>query len=134
MASEPSTPNTATTAGGGHDPGRVSVRNDTATTVCGWCANRFTPAGRQHWCSDRCRQAAWRNRQRTPRPSGVVIIKGDIIYECPQCETRYLNERRCADCNSWCRNIGPGGPCPHCDEPVTITDISNPPTSPATGR
>ncbi len=38
-----------------------------------------------------------------------------VIYECPECETRYLNERRCPDCQLFTRRIGPGGTCPHCD-------------------
>jgi len=46
------------------------------------------------------------------------------IYECPDCETRYLDERRCPDCNLFCRRIGSGGPCPHCDEPVALTELT----------
>jgi hypothetical protein len=47
------------------------------------------------------------------------------IYECPDCETRYLDERRCPDRNLFCRRIGPGGPCPHCDEPVAHTELDS---------
>ncbi|HZW44895.1 MAG TPA: hypothetical protein VFF32_10955 [Dermatophilaceae bacterium] len=47
-----------------------------------------------------------------------------VIYECPECETRYLDERRCPDCNLFTRRIGPGGSCPHCDEPVAQTDLT----------
>jgi hypothetical protein len=43
-----------------------------------------------------------------------------VIYECPDCETRYLNQRRCPDCNLSCRRIDTGGTCPHCDEPVAV--------------
>lgn len=50
------------------------------------------------------------------------------IYECPDCEQRYLNERRCPDCNLFCRRIDLGGSCPHCDEPVAISDLAVAPT------
>ncbi len=45
------------------------------------------------------------------------------IYECPDCETRYVDERRCPDCNLFCRRIGTGGNCPHCDEPVAHKEL-----------
>jgi hypothetical protein len=48
-----------------------------------------------------------------------------VIYECPDCETRYLDERRCPDCNLFCRRIGTGGTCPHCDEPVAHDELTN---------
>ena len=47
-----------------------------------------------------------------------------VIYQCPECEQRYLNERRCPDCQLFCRRVGPGGLCPHCDEPVAVTDLA----------
>ena len=57
------------------------VRNKTATTattVCGQCGARFTPAGRRRWCSDACRQSAWRQRRAAPRPTQPAKI--DTIY------------------------------------------------------
>jgi hypothetical protein len=45
------------------------------------------------------------------------------IYQCPECDERYLGQQRCDDCGTFCRRIGPGGPCPHCDEPVAINDL-----------
>jgi hypothetical protein len=53
-----------------------------------------------------------------------------VVYECPDCETRYLNQRRCQDCNLFCRRIDTGGHCPHCDEPVALSDLAEP-TPPA---
>jgi len=92
----------------------TSVRNDTetiATTVCAHCGSSFTPAGRRRWCSDACRQAAWRRRRAAPRrPTQPAKI--DTVYECPRCQTRYLGEQRCDDCNTWCRRLGPGSHCP----------------------
>jgi hypothetical protein len=47
------------------------------------------------------------------------------IYECPACEQRLLGEQRCPDCGIFGRRIGAGGTCPHCQEPVAITDLLN---------
>jgi hypothetical protein len=104
----------------------MAVRNDTATT-CGQCGAPYTPTGRRQWCSDACRQAAWRRRHQQPRPA--LPAATDTIYQCPRCDTRYLNEQRCGDCNTWCRKLGPGGLCPHCDEPVATTDLLPSPTT-----
>ncbi len=46
------------------------------------------------------------------------------VFQCPECEGRYIDERRCPDCNLFCRRIDLGGCCPHCDEPVAISDLS----------
>jgi hypothetical protein len=97
------------------------VRDDAATTACGLCGLGFQRLGRQRFCSRVCRQAAWR-RQRSA-PVEPVVAKADTVFECPQCEARYLGDQRCSDCNTWARRIGPGGLCPCCDEPVAITDL-----------
>jgi hypothetical protein len=54
--------------------------------------------------------------------TGIGVGIG-VVYECPECETRTLNERRCPDCNLFTRRIGSGGTCPHCEEPVAISDL-----------
>jgi hypothetical protein len=105
-------------------PTVTSVRNDTdttATSVCTQCGTSFSPVGRRRWCSDACRQSAWRRRRAAPRPTQPAKI--DTVYECPQCQTRYLGTQRCQDCNTWCRRIGPGGSCPHCDDLVAVSDL-----------
>ena len=101
----------------------TAVRDDAATT-CGVCGTRFVAVGRQRFCSTSCRQTAWRRHRSAPVVP--VVAKADVVYECPNCETRYLGEQRCDDCNTWCRRIGPGGCCPSCDEPVAIVDLLNP--------
>ena len=78
-------------------------RNDGVTIPCPICHQAFRPAGRRRFCSDACRQAAWRARQpvppvipgthRSPRPA--------TIYECPACETRFLGEQYCPDCHTF---------------------------------
>jgi hypothetical protein len=45
------------------------------------------------------------------------------IYVCSSCEQRFLAERRCDDCNRFCRSLGLGGLCPHCDEPVLLAEL-----------
>jgi hypothetical protein len=50
-----------------------------------------------------------------------------VVYECPDCEARYLDERRCPDCQLFCRRVDRGGPYPHCDEPVALSDLADSP-------
>ena len=93
------------------------------TMRCTHCGAAFTASGRRRYCGDACRQAAWRHRHLTPPPPIAPVRRADIVYQCPDCDTRYLGEQRCADCNTWCRRLGAGAPCPHCDEPVTLDDL-----------
>jgi hypothetical protein len=100
------------------------VRNVSITASCGVCG-RPVPAGRaRRWCSDACRQAAFRIRRAAPAPAQPTKV--DTVYECPECEARYLGEQRCEDCNRWCRRLGPGGSCPHCDGVVVLGDFLRP--------
>jgi hypothetical protein len=102
-------------------------RDDAGTMTCPVCQTRFAPAGRQRYCSDRCRKTAFRRRhQDPPVPVGVPGARPrreHTIYECPDCDQRYLGDQWCHDCNRPCRRIGPGGPCPHCCEPVAVADL-----------
>jgi len=113
----------------------TSVRNDTettATTVCAQCGAQFTPVRRRRWCSDACRQSAWRQRQAAPLPTQPAKI--DTVYECPQCQTRYLGTQRCEDCNTWCRRVGPGGPCARTAMTLWPSKTLSPTTSTAPGH
>ena len=47
-----------------------------------------------------------------------------VVYECPECEERYLAERRCPDCQLFTRRLGRGGNCPHCEEPLAISELA----------
>ena len=117
----PGPPGTAT-------PWRNDSRNDTAVP-CPACGRPFTPSGRRRWCSDACRQAAWRHRHHAPGPAAGLLAAAPpsrdatIIYQCDECDERYIDDQWCHECNRPCRRIGPGGPCPHCDEPVAINDL-----------
>jgi hypothetical protein len=102
----------------------TTCRNDSVTIGCPRCGRPFTPAGRQRFCSAACRQAAWRHRHAPPVPPlPTRAPRLATVYECPACGGRFLGEQRCPDCRQFCRRIGPGGPCPHCDEPVALADL-----------
>ena len=105
-------------------PLRNDARNDSGPRPCPVCQQPFIPRGRGRVCSAACRQAAWRQRHPPPLPRMPERTpRRDTIYECPSCGTRYLGEQRCPDCGIFCRRIGSGGPCPHCDEPVALVDL-----------
>jgi hypothetical protein len=117
-------------------PVRNDGRNDTAphlpAMTCVLCsAPRLS--GRGRYCSAACRQRAFRLRH-TALPSleeGLLrtalrrrdALTEHTVYECPLCDTRYLGERRCPDCNRFCRAVGLGGACPDCDQPVLLSDL-----------
>lgn len=69
--------------------------------------------------------AAHRARHRTDAPLGLADPRAmaQSVYACPGCEQRFLGERRCPECNLFCRSLGPGGECPCCGEPVAISDL-----------
>jgi len=99
-------------------------RDDGVTIACPCCGRGFRPLGRRRFCSAACRQAAWRRRQQAPSPPlPLAVSRRATIYACPTCETRYLGTQYCPECSQFCRRIGPGGPCPHCEEPVALADL-----------
>jgi hypothetical protein len=98
------------------------VRYDSVTMICPVCDREFPAQGRRRYCSDACKQHAWRDRHTLPSLSRRPA-RTDTVYLCPQCETRYLGEQRCPDCNLFAQSLGPGAPCPHCEEPIAISDI-----------
>ena len=123
-------------------------RDDRATTVsstepgqplpqllCPVCWTPFTKIGRQLYCTQTCRKTAWKRRNATPVEVTEPVVPQGIrrldvtIYECPTCNTRYHGEQWCHDCNQPCTRVGLGGLCPHCDEPVAISDLIDTPTT-----
>jgi hypothetical protein len=102
---------------------------------CPICQTGIVPA-RARYCSDACKQRAYRLRQAAAPPANLPAATADpqrrqalaahTVYECPTCEVRLLGERRGPDCHIFCRRLGLGGPCPHCDEPVLLADILPP--------
>jgi predicted amidophosphoribosyltransferase len=113
----------------------MALRNESrnGTTTCPACGQPFPRTGRRRWCSDACRQAAWRRRHPTPATTSPALppprqpTRETTIYQCPECQNRYLGQQRCDDCGTFCYRIGPGGTCPHCDEPVATSDLTTGP-------
>ena len=105
-----------------------SSRNVNVTEQeCAACRGPL-PAGRaRQWCSDACRQGAYRNRH-TPTVTAPTIPaktprRPHTIYQCPNCETRLLGTQRCQDCGAFMTRIGYGGTCPCCEEPLTFDEL-----------
>jgi hypothetical protein len=94
--------------------------------ICLRCGVAFVASGRRRYCSDACKQADWRARHGGADPAPrAAVPPAAVVYECPECEQRYLGVRRCDDCGLFCRRLGPGGLCPHCDEPVAHADLDS---------
>jgi hypothetical protein len=106
---------------------RNDARNETA--ACPACGAVFTQAGCRRYRSDACRQAAWRRRHAgdpctVPPPPPRRSRREGSIYQCPDCDTRYLSQQWCPDCTRPCRRLGPGGCCP-CGELLTVAELLN---------
>ncbi len=100
-----------------------------AVTVrpCPVCHESFEARRRACYCSDRCWQKAFRGRHQAEVPEVPVPPKGAkrpvTVHECDSSGERALGEQYCADCGTFMRAIGRGGPCPHCDGAVAIKDL-----------
>lgn len=109
-------------------PSGDDMETTSPTASCPVCTADFIRVRRQRFCSDNCRRTAWRRRHTAARPGPPAIPaagarRDATIYECDECETRYLGEQWCQQCVRPCRRIGYGGLCPHCDEPVAVRDL-----------
>ena len=98
------------------------MRYDSVTMTCLTCGKDFAARGRRRYCSGACKQKAWRDHHAALPSPPKRRPRAETVYECPQCDARSLGERRCPDCNLFTRSLGPGL-CPHCDEPIAISDI-----------
>lgn len=100
--------------------------------ACPVCQTPITSA-RARYCSDACKQRAYRRRQPDTTPLDLDALTADLrsrqtlvartVYECPTCETRLLGEQRGPDCHVFCRRLGLGGACPRCDDLVTLAEL-----------
>lgn len=109
-------------------PDPADARPDHACPVC----RATLTSARARYCSDACKQRAYRLRQ-TGSPVELDALTAELrscqalvtrtVYECPACEARFLGEQRCPDCHVFCRRLGLGGLCPHCDDPVTLAEL-----------
>ena len=95
------------------------------------CTNQLDSA-RSIYCSPACKQRCYRARRASPRlakvgthpPKRVRTARvAHSVYECSSCGERFVGLRRCPDCNLFLANLGLGGTCVHCDEPLLLTEL-----------
>lgn len=104
------------------------------STTCQVCGKEFLARRRDaRFCSPACTQKAFRLRHQEPiqppAPLPQQLPMAVKVYQCPACETRYLGQQRCPECGVFCKLLGPGGECPHCGEPVAVSDFDLPAVS-----
>ena len=105
---------------------------DAATPTCPVCAG-LLPSARAHYCSEACKQPAYRlrHRERTATEAAaraaelkrLCTLVAHTLYECPVCGERSLGVQRCPDCHRFGRALGLGGACPHCDELILSAEL-----------
>ncbi len=102
----------------------------TATPLCLACQTPLPAVtGRQTYCDQACRQAAYRRRHPPAERTTAQALpkaasrRANTVYACPDCETRYLGQQRCDDCNTFATRLGQGGTCPDCGEIVTVEEL-----------
>jgi len=109
------------------NPAAGPSRDETATRSCPVCQRPFTATGRRTYCSPACRKTAFRRRHQQPLAAITIPAarprREFTVYECPTCEEHLLGEQRCPTCGIFARRLDIGGPCPHCDQPVTLHDL-----------
>lgn len=105
--------------------GYGSVTAAPAERRCPVCGKR-PDRPRATYCSDAHRQLAYRRRRDAPSPPPRRLPRHLVVYQCPRCEERFLGTQRCETCNVFCRSLGAGGLCPHCDQPVAASDLLTP--------
>lgn len=103
--------------------------NGNVTVSCLVCVEPLPPGRKsRRYCSDACRQAAWRRRHEDSREPPALQPREPrrpvSVYICPKCETRYLGEQYCPDCHDFCEGAGVGGYCPCCDQPVGYRELA----------
>ncbi len=110
-------------------PGRAGSPSchDGVTMLCPVCQQTFTPIGRQKYCGDPCRAAAYR-RRRDAGGATVVVPKAQprrpvTVYECDGCGARELGIQRCELCGLFMRRVGLGGLSPCCGEAVAVNEL-----------
>jgi hypothetical protein len=93
---------------------------------------KLLDSARSIYCSPACKQRCYRARHASPHRATVGThppkrVRTDrvahSVYECPSCGERFVGLRRCPDCNLFLANLGLGGACVHCDEPLLLTEL-----------
>ena len=108
----------------------TAARAATGQAICPACGLGFTRVRRQAYCTPACRQAAWRARQGYPAatvptmPAPAGKTRRDVtVYQCTECDERYLGVQWCPDCQRPCTRVGLGGLCRECGEPTTVDEL-----------
>lgn len=52
-------------------------------------------------------------------------LEAHTLFECPTCDERQLGQRRCGDCQRFCRALGLAAECTACGELVLLTELFN---------
>jgi hypothetical protein len=88
---------------------------------------------RARYCSAACRQRAYRLRHRVGAAVDFDALRRTLerqrsllahtVYVCPSCDARLVGERRCPECQLFCRQLGLGGTCPDCQTPVLLAEL-----------
>ena len=116
-------------------PDPADDQGDTGVRGRRWCpvCQTAIASARARSCSDACTQRASRLRQTDSTPLDLDALTADLrarhalvtrtVDECPACEARFLGDQRCPACHVFCRRLGLGGRCPHCDDPVTLAEL-----------
>jgi hypothetical protein len=104
-----------------------------ATRGCALCGQPRPTTRRGRYCTAACRQRAFRLRRAAATDLDQADVRAELrrrralvahtVYECGICGERLVGERRCPDCNVYCRALGLGGGCPECDQPIVLTDL-----------
>jgi hypothetical protein len=47
-----------------------------------------------------------------------------VVYECTECEERYLDEPALSGLPAFTRRLGRGGQCPHCEAPLAVSELA----------
>jgi len=101
-----------------------------ACPVCGG-----TPrSSRSIYCEKAaCKQRAYRLRHQPQDRLDPAVLRKQLehqrqrvahtIYECPRCQERYVGERRCSECQLYCKALGLGGQCEECDHIMLLTEL-----------
>jgi len=114
------------------EPSRQPSRTAHSSRTCLICGAALSPT-QQRYCTRACQQQAYRLRQHQPARLDHVLVRAELkrrrqltehtVYECAACQTRSVGEQRCADCNTFARNVGLGANCPECDAVVLLADL-----------
>ncbi len=106
---------------------------DGSSGECVLCGGPL-PSARARYCTRACQQRSYRLRHTTATTTVDLTnvrkalqrrkaLVAHTVYECSGCGERFVGERRCANCNVFCRALGLGGLCSECDAPILLDDL-----------